>query len=602
MGGVGASRGVGCGGGCPLNALVVPDVPSVQVDRGFWYSVPDGLEPAVGSVVRVPLGGRVVRGWVTRVDDSPRAGLKALRRISGDHTVFSPQLLETLQWAAHHYVAPVSSLLKKTSPPNLPRRATAKALPEVPAEIDGVYTPLGVSAVEGAGGPPVVVVGNVSSEAVASAAGPVLRSGHSTMAVFPTGVEAQRFFDEVAGLGARTVLVHPEMSDRQVTDRWSRVRDQSGYLLVGTERIALWPVAGLRLAWIVGDGRRGLKARQTPTLHVRELLRSRAAGERFSLVLSSVVPSTEALAGGARLVVQPGRLWPRTEVIDRGEDPPGGGVLGTRARAAISAAARQGKTAFVFTHRHGYAPAFRCVSCRTLRVCEVCEARAVGKTQCARCGSPLGPCRKCAGRAFEPMGAGEGRVLSELTKFVTPALVGPVGSDGPVWVGTERDLPLVASRHVAVAVDADGLIFGTNYRAPETALRLLARVAGTVATSAGARFIVQTARPSHPIIQALQRGEPIGLLEAMIEERRQERLPPVGQLLVLDITDPPSWLPERLAELSGDLLGPIEYGDRRRWLLQGASLDRDKRTLRGIVQDARDAGARVRVDADPIDL
>ena len=552
--------------------------------------------------MRVPLGGRVVRGWVIRVDDSPREGLKAVRRISGDHTVFSPQLLETLQWAAHHYVAPVSSLLKKTSPPNLPRRATAKALPEVPSGLDGVFTPLGVSAVEGGAGPPAVVVGSVSTAAVISAAVPVLSSDHSVMVVFPTGLEAQRFFDQAAGLGARRILVHPEMSDRQVTDRWSRVRDQSGYLLVGTERIALWPVAGLRLAWIVGDGRRGLKARQTPTLHVRELLRSRAAGERFSLVLSSVVPSTEAVAGGARLIVQPGRLWPRTEVIDRGEDPPGGGVVGTRARAAIAAAARQGKPAFVFTHRHGYAPAFRCVSCRTLRVCEVCEARAVGKTLCARCGSPLEPCRKCAGRVFEPMGAGEGRVLAELTKFVAPALVGPIDSAGPVWVGTERDLPRVTARHMAIAVDADGLIFGTNYRAPETALRLLARVAGTVATSAGARFIVQTARPSHPIIQALQRGEPLDLLKAMIEERRRERLPPAGQLLVLDVTRPPSWLPESLAKLSCDLLGPIEYGDRLRWLLQGTSLDRDKRVLRGIVQDARDAGARVRVDADPIDL
>jgi primosomal protein N' len=61
---------------------VVPDVPTFAVDDGFTYAVPDGLDPTVGSIVRVPLGGRVVRGWVIAEEASDGSDLKELRRVS----------------------------------------------------------------------------------------------------------------------------------------------------------------------------------------------------------------------------------------------------------------------------------------------------------------------------------------------------------------------------------------------------------------------------------------------------------------------------------------------------------------------------------------
>jgi len=48
--------------------------------------------------------------------------------------------------------------------------------------------------------------------------------------------------------------------------------------------------------------------------------------------------------------------------------------------------------------------------------------------------------------------------------------------------------------------------------------------------------------------------------------------------------------------------GPAERQGRVRWLLQGRDLQGPRLMLRRLVQDWRDAGARVRVDADPIDL
>jgi hypothetical protein len=51
-----------------------------------------------------------------------------------------------------------------------------------------------------------------------------------------------------------------------------------------------------------------------------------------------------------------------------------------------------------------------------------------------------------------------------------------------------------------------------------------------------------------------------------------------------------------------DVHGPSERGGRARWLLQGRDLQGPRLMLRRLVQDWRDAGMRVRVDADPIDL
>ncbi len=59
---------------------VLPDVSGV--DRTFDYELPDGLAPrvTVGTVVRVPLHGRRVRGWVVGLDAPPPAGV-ALRAV-----------------------------------------------------------------------------------------------------------------------------------------------------------------------------------------------------------------------------------------------------------------------------------------------------------------------------------------------------------------------------------------------------------------------------------------------------------------------------------------------------------------------------------------
>ena len=73
------------GDGAPLVARVLPDV--AGFDREFDYSVPPGLAGSVrpGSLVRIPLQGRKVGGWVVASPVEPPAGiaLRPLTRVTG---------------------------------------------------------------------------------------------------------------------------------------------------------------------------------------------------------------------------------------------------------------------------------------------------------------------------------------------------------------------------------------------------------------------------------------------------------------------------------------------------------------------------------------
>ena len=88
---------------------------------------------AVGAMVRVPLGGRRVRGFIVEVREHRDGKLKPLSSISGQAEVFDAALLTSLEWGAGHYVAPLSVLLQRAAPPNLPRskgQSVDEAVPE----------------------------------------------------------------------------------------------------------------------------------------------------------------------------------------------------------------------------------------------------------------------------------------------------------------------------------------------------------------------------------------------------------------------------------------------------------------------------------------
>ncbi len=113
---------------------VRPDVPAL--DKTFDYLVPEALAGAVtiGTIVRIPLAGRRVRGWVVDDDVEPEADagkLLPLAKVVGAGP--PPELLELCEWAAWRWAGPLPHLLRAASPPNAVRGAMPTGDGRVPA-------------------------------------------------------------------------------------------------------------------------------------------------------------------------------------------------------------------------------------------------------------------------------------------------------------------------------------------------------------------------------------------------------------------------------------------------------------------------------------
>ena len=559
--------------------------------------------------MRIPLGGRRVRGFVTSVSEgAPSRPLKPIAARSGQLPVFDTGLLQSIRWAAAHYVAPLAGVLRRATPPNLPKPRKPRARSSVPNR-SGRLAKWGAAQIVGGHSPPrYVVTGERYAAPIADAIAPILESGRNTMVAIPTAAEAEAVAGDLRdAFGDRILLVTAPMSAAEHTKAWSTAAQGGGFALVGTREIALWPGGDLGGAVIVEEGRRAFKSPSTPTMHVRDVLRRRAAVERFGLLFLGSVPTTEVLAAGVTQDVPAGRVWPLVEVVDRSEEPPGSGLVMDRTRAAIGAAVRSGGRVFVLVSRRGYASAFRCVGCREVRRCVQCGAALDRGGPCPRCGTKAGPCPKCGGSRFEPLGAGIGRVVDDLRRSFG-ASVTPAGEGGTVTVGTERDLVSVSGLDLAVAVDGDGPILAPHYRAEEDALRLFARLALTVRRGRGKRCMIQTGDPRQRVIEALRSGRPFPILEQILGERADSSFPPVGDIIAVEVAglddsaplDGDAILRQTAAEAT--ILGPAPGPAGSRWLIQGADLRRTRILLRPAVQTLRDAGAKVRVDVDPIDL
>jgi primosomal protein N' (replication factor Y) len=537
---------------------------------------------------------------------SPRA-LDKLRPIGPlvmKYPLFDDSLLRALHWAANRYVAPLAVLLERTTPPNLANRLPAEPGHEATKVTNG--HPLGglaTAIAEGKRRPPAVFLTSSSDvgwlEALAS---PILRSRLSLMAIVATGAEAAALGDFAARIfGEAVVVVSADHSAAEVTLAWAACQ-LPGRLLIGTPRISTWQVAGLGAIAVVEEGRRAMKDRQTPTISVRDLVRTRASVAGLGLVFVGPTPTTETVAAGPSVIQSGRRTWPPVEIVDRRREERQSGFVTLRALGAIKAVAQRGGRVFVFAHRRSYAPAFRCRQCRTLRRCSVCGSRPEPGTNCIRCGASLGPCQVCGSEKFVPMGAGVGRIAEELRRRL----------DGDIFarvtVGSEADLADLTSQSLTVAVDADGLILGTHYRASEEALRILARLVSKVEGPSG-RGLVQTSLPDHPVITALRSGNPMPFLAAEVESRRQLGLPPAGQLLIIETRGAVAPSDEELRRIASgvSVLGPMARvtasGEpAQRWLLQGRDLGSVRLSLRSLIQQWREAGTVVRIDSDPIDL
>ena len=582
-------------------ARVVPDI--AAIDRALDYLVPDGLDGRVevGTVVRVPLHGRRVRGWVVGRTDRPDTDrpLRAVAKVTGVGP--SPEIVELADWAAWRWAGPRVAFLRAASPPravaSVPPPALGRAQPTEapPGEADARTSVLS----DAFAGPP-AVVRLPPAEDVFSVVAEAARRGDAL--VLAPSVAAAAYLAARLRQSGHAVAVLP--------DDWARAA-AGGCVAVGARGAAWAPRPHLGAVVVVDEHDEAYQDERAPTWHARDVAAERARRAGAPCVLTSPCPSLEALA--AARAVTPARAderagWPVVEVVDRRREEPGLGLFSARL-VAVARQAGDGQRVVCVLNRKGRARLLACTACGELARCEACGAVTEeddGSLRCRRCGAvrPL-LCAACGSTRLKVLRVGVSRAREDIERLVgrpvgevTAEAPGPL-PDASVLVGTEAVLHRVARAWVVAFLDLDQELLVPRYRASEEAFALLARAARVVGGRAdGGRLLLQTRLPSHEVVDAAVHADPSRL--AVVESARRAALgfPPERAVATLSGEAAAAFAPLVAEEGGVEVLGPTNG----RWLVRAPDHPTLCDALAAARRRRRRAEGRLRLAVDPLRL
>ncbi len=506
-------------------ARVLPNV--TGLDKHFDYLVPERFAPLVtiGTIVRVPLHGRRVGGWVTELGP-PHVGREALKEITGVTGAGpSADLIALAEWAGVRWAARRRHFLVAASP--------ERAVHQLPgAQRTGR----------------IVEPRSGATTSILTSGGGVLRlpptadplpSVYSAAALGPTLVVVPAL-EQVRVMGAR--LRRAGFSVAVVPDEWASAAGGVD-IVIGTRTAAWSPCPDIAAAVVIDEHDEALQSESSPTWHARDVVIERCRVAGAPVVVVSPCPTVSALHW--RTAVRPPATreregWPILDVVDRSDQEPWRRSLLTS--TLIGHLRDHDRRVVCVLNTTGRARLLACRRCRALARCERCEGAVAqidpGALVCARCGAVRpAVCLECGSSAFANLRPGVTRLAEELTAAAGRPAVTVTGADSEqppdasLYVGTEAVLHRVPTADVVAFLDFDRETLAPRYRANERAMALLVRAARLVGPRRrGGRIVVQTLLPRHEVIQAALVADPGRLAEHDARSRQALGLPPYRAL------------------------------------------------------------------------
>jgi primosomal protein N' (replication factor Y) len=509
---------------------VLPDL--TGLDKQFDYSVPEQLVGAiaVGSIVRVPLHGRRVRGWVTALDPALEVDPSRLQPVLAVSSLGpDPALIDLADWASTRWAAGrLRPFLVAASPPTnvtaLPPSAHGHV--EMPASsIARRATDL----IAGGGGLMVLAPATSPIDAIVAA---TLRG--PTLVVIPTIARAEAMAAALVRRGLRVALTPMQ---------WALAA--AGVDVVIGARGAAWaPCRDLGVAVVVDEHDETLQEERNPTWHARDVVIERARRADVPVLLTTPCPTiagVDAVGGTlAGLPVDEARAgWPIVDVIDRSDEEPWRTSL---LSSALIGRLRGDQRVICVHNTTGRARILACRTCRSLVRCTRCDAAVglsdEGRLLCPRCGADRpAVCQVCGGSGFANLRPGVTRLREELEAAAGRPVVAVTASDrsspapAEIYVGTEAVLHRVDRADIVAFLDFDRELLAPRYRAGEQSMALLTKAARLLGPrQRGGRLMIQTFMPNHEVTQAALLADPVRLLDVERQRRDLLGLPPATAL------------------------------------------------------------------------
>jgi primosomal protein N' (replication factor Y) (superfamily II helicase) len=570
---------------------VLPDV--TGLDKQFDYTLPEQLHnaAAVGSIVRVPLHGRRVRGWVTAVDPALEVDPSRLHPVLAVSSIGpDPALIDLAEWASIRWAAGrLRPFLVAASPP-----ANVTTFP-APAhkQVEMPPSSVGVRAADVLDRGRGVLVAPPATSPIDAIVAATLRG--PTLVVIPTIARAE------AMAGA---LVRRGLGVAVVPRQWALAA--AGVDVVIGARGAAWaPCPDLGVAVVIDEHDETLQEERNPTWHARDVLIERARRAGVPVLLTTPCPTVAGVDAVGRqladLPVDERRAgWPIVELVDRSDEEP------WRTSLLSSALIRRlrGDQRVICVHNTtGRARVLACRTCRALVRCTRCDAAVGlsddGRLVCPRCGADRpAVCQVCGGSGFANLRPGVARLREELEAAAGRPVVAVTGSDrsppetAGIYVGTEAVLHRVDRADIVAFLDFDRELLAPRYRAGEQAMALLTKAARLLGPrQRGGRLMIQTFMPSHEVIQAALLADPARLVDGERQRREVLGLPPARALA--RISGPGSdEVAEQLRRAGGMSVG----GGPGNHLVTGPTWDQLGSAL---IAAERPRGSRVRIAVDP---
>ena len=236
---------------------------------------------------------------------------------------------------------------------------------------------------------------------------------------------------------------------------------------------------------------------------------------------------------------------------------------------AITQRIARGEQSLIFLNRRGYAPVLACHDCGWKSECPHCSAyrvfHKIDRTlRCHHCGFTERVPRACPGCGnidIAPVGRGTERLEEHLAELLagtmrpdgSPVRIARIDADTTrlkgalqaqlasvhagevdVLVGTQMIAKGHDFRHITLvaAINPDGALFSSDFRAPERLFSLLMQAAGRAGRdarhSAASQMWVQTFHPQHPLFAALKTHDYPKFAAQQLEERHAAAMSPFG--------------------------------------------------------------------------
>lgn len=423
------------------------------------------------------------------------------------------------------------------------------------------------------------VTGSGKTEVYLRAAEAALDAGRQALVLVPeinlTPQLEARFAERFAG--RHIVSLHSGLTPAQRLRHWLASHLGLADLVLGT-RLAVF-ASMPRLGLIVVDEEHdpSYKQQEGARYSARDLAVYRGKLEGAPVLLGSATPSLEswqrANEGRYARLALPARIGggtlPQVRLVDMNQLPKARGVtsaLSTPLVAALQQRIERGEQSLVFLNRRGYAPVLHCGDCGWKSACAHCSAWRVfhkldRTLRCHHCGfTERVPraCPDCGNLDIAPIGRGTERLEEQLGQVLPGARIARIDADSTrlkgsleaklgavhagdvdVLVGTQmvtkghdfRRITLVA------AVNPDGALFSSDFRAPERLFALLMQAAGRAGRdaeqAARSEMWVQTWHPQHPLYAALRRHDFEAFAASQLRERQMAGLPPYAHLAMV---------------------------------------------------------------------